>query len=118
MKTFVQEGRYITVAAPYDVEAGDGCQVGQMFGVAAGDALTGAALELCTQGVFAIDKVGSQGWTVGALIYWDDTNKYCTTTATDNLLIGAAVEAVGSGAGETVGKVRLNGIAQAQEPGA
>ena len=55
-----------------------------------------------------ITKVGSQAWTVGAKIYWDDTNKRCTTVATDNTLIGVAVEAVASGAGDTIGRVRLN----------
>ena len=59
-------------------------------------------------GVFDITKVGSQAWTVGAKIYWDDTNKRCTTVATDNTLIGVAVEAVASGASDTIGRVRLN----------
>ena len=59
-------------------------------------------------GVFDITKVGSQAWTVGAKVYWDDTNKRCTTVATDNTLIGVAVEAVASGAGDTIGRVRLN----------
>jgi predicted RecA/RadA family phage recombinase len=58
--------------------------------------------------VFDITKVGSQAWTVGAKVYWDDTNKRCTTVATDNTLIGVAVEAVASGAGDTIGRVRLN----------
>ena len=35
-------------------------------------------------------------------------NKRTTTVATDNTLIGAAVEAVASGAGDTIGRVRLN----------
>ena len=51
---------------------------------------------------------GSQAWTVGAKVYWDDTNKRCTTVATDNTLIGVAVEAVASGASDTIGRVRLN----------
>ncbi len=59
-------------------------------------------------GVFDINKVGSQAWTVGTKVYWDDTNKRCTTVATDNTLIGVAVEAVASGAGDTIGRVRLN----------
>ena len=55
-----------------------------------------------------ITKVGSQAWTVGAKVYWDDTNKRTTTVATDNTLIGVAVEAVASGASDTIGRVRLN----------
>jgi hypothetical protein len=38
----------------------------------------------------------------GALVYWDDTNKRCTTVATANLLIGVAAAAVAGGAGNTI----------------
>jgi predicted RecA/RadA family phage recombinase len=51
-----------------------------------------------------------QAWTVGAKVYWDDTNKRCTTVATDNTPVGVAVEAVASGAGDTIGRVRLNAV--------
>ncbi|WP_376800193.1 capsid cement protein [Candidatus Raskinella chloraquaticus] len=40
-------------------------------------------------------------WTVGTLVYWDDTNKRCTTVATANLLIGVAAAAVAGGAGNS-----------------
>ncbi|MFC7703670.1 capsid cement protein [Plastorhodobacter daqingensis] len=58
--------------------------------------------------MFDLTKIGSQAWAVGATVYWDDTNKRCTTVATDNTLIGVATEAVASGAGDTIGRVRLN----------
>ena len=79
-----------------------------IFGIAAGAAALGDPIEAALVGVFDITKVGSQAWTVGAKVYWDDTNKRCTTVATDNTLIGVAVEAVASGAGDTIGRVRLN----------
>ena len=69
---------------------------------------SGEPVETALVGVFDITKVGSQAWTVGAKVYWDDTNKRCTTVATDNTLIGVAVEAVASGASDTIGRVRLN----------
>lgn len=62
-------------------------------------------------GIHSVPKVGSQAWTEGAIVYLDNTNHYFTTTSTSNYRAGAAVEAVGSGAGETTGKVRLNGLA-------
>ena len=71
-------------------------------------AALGESVETALTGVFDITKIGSQAWTAGARIYWDDTNKRTTTVATDNTLIGAAVEAVASGAGDTIGRVRLN----------
>lgn len=115
MKNFIQEGRYLTVPAPYNVEAGDGLQVGQIFGVAAETALSGDDVDIDTKGAYELDKAPSQAWGLGALVYWDDTNKYCTTTASGNLLIGAATAVVAGGAGDTLGSVRLNGSARANE---
>jgi len=109
MKNYVQPGATLTLTAPYAVTSGDGLLVGSIFGVAAGDAASGATVEAALTGVFDLTKIGSQAWTVGAKIYWDDTNKRCTTVATDNTLIGVAVEAVAGGAGDTIGRVRLNG---------
>jgi predicted RecA/RadA family phage recombinase len=107
MKNFVQPGQTLTVTAPYNVASGAGVLVGSLFGVATAAALLNAQVEIETEGVFDLVKVGSQAWSVGARVYWDDTAKNCTTTASTNKLIGVAVAAVGSGAGETVGRVRL-----------
>ena len=109
MKNYVQPGATLTLTAPYAVTSGDGLLVGSIFGVAAGDAASGATVETALPGVFDLTKIGSQAWTVGAKVYWDDTNKRCTTVATDNTLIGVAVEAVAGGAGDTIGRVRLKG---------
>ncbi len=109
MKNYVQPGATLTLTAPYAVTSGDGLLVGSIFGVAAADAANGATVEAALTGVFDLTKIGSQAWTVGAKIYWDDTNKRCTTVATDNTLIGVAVEAVAGGAGDTIGRMRLNG---------
>lgn len=107
MKNFIQDGDTLTVTAPYALSSGQGALVGSIFGVACSDALISTEVEIKTEGVFDLTKVGSQAWTVGARIYWDDTARACTTTASTNKLIGVAVAAVGSGAGETVGRVRL-----------
>ncbi|UFM64018.1 DUF2190 family protein [Paracoccus sp. MA] len=109
MKNYVQPGNTLTLTAPYAVTSGGGLLVGSIFGVAAGDAASGATVEAALTGVFDLTKIGSQAWTVGAKVYWDDTNKRCTTVATDNTLIGVAVVAVAGGAGDTIGRVRLNG---------
>jgi len=109
MKTYVQPGNTITLAAPYDVTSGDGLLVGAIFGIASGDALTGAEVEVVTTGVFDLTKAASQAWAVGDKVYWDNTNRVATKTATANTLIGVAVTAVGGTASETTGRVRLNG---------
>jgi predicted RecA/RadA family phage recombinase len=91
MKNFIQVGTNITVAAAADVLSGAGVLVGKMFGVATGDAKTGADVTLVRTGVFSMAKVNAQAWTVGQKIYWDDTAKLCTTVTTSNTLIGCAV---------------------------
>ncbi|PZQ82665.1 MAG: hypothetical protein DI549_10820 [Ancylobacter novellus] len=111
MQNYVQAGDTLSLLAPYAVISGAGAQVGQIFGVAVGDAANGAEVELKTKGVFELTKLSAQAWTVGALVYWDNTNKRCTTVATGNLLIGAAT-AIAANPSAT-GIVRLNGVASA-----
>ena len=109
MKNYVQPGKTITLTAPYAVAAGDGLLVGAIFGVATAAAGNGEAVEAVLVGVFDLKKTASQAWAVGDKIYWDNTAKEATKTLTGNTLIGAALEAVGNGATETIGRVRLNG---------
>lgn len=108
MKNYVQPGNTITLTAPYAVSSGDGLLVGSIFRIASADAALNDPVETALSGVFDITKVGSQAWTVGAKVYWDDTNKRTTSVATSNTLIGVATEAVAGGAGDTIGRVRLN----------
>lgn len=107
MKNFIQEGKTLTLTAPYQVASGDGLLVGSIFGVAANDAANAAEVEAVTEGVFSLKKTSAQAWTVGALIYWDNTNKECTTTVGTNKLIGTAAAAAVNPSG--TGLVRLNG---------
>jgi len=109
MRNYVQPGNTITLTAPYDVMSGDGLLVGSIFGIAAGNAANGESVEASLVGIFDLAKTASQAWSTGDKVYWDNTTKVVTKTATSNTLIGAAVEAVGGGASDTVGRVRLNG---------
>lgn len=116
MKTFVQDGKALDLVAPSGgVTSGVPVQIGQLLVVPATTAAEGASFVGQTEGVFTAPKVGSQAWTVGAVVYWDKENSRFTTTATGSLLAGCAVAAVGSGAGETTGTVRLNGAARPDE---
>ena len=117
MNNFIQPGATRPFTAPTGgVVSGGVYKIGQRLVVATGDKAEAEIFQGQTVGVFSVTKVGSQAWTVGALVYWDDSNKYFTTTTSSNLLAGDAFEAVGSGAGETTGKVHLNGIVLADEP--
>ena len=109
MKNFVQPGHTITLTAPYAVTSGDGLLVGAIFGVASATAAISESVEAAVTGVFDLKKTASQAWSPGDKVYWDNTAKEVTKTASGNTLIGVAVDAVGSGAAETVGRVRLSG---------
>ncbi|NBJ13208.1 DUF2190 family protein [Microvirga arsenatis] len=107
MKNHVKKGDTLTVPAPYAVASGDGVLVGSIFGVAVTSAAQGEDVEIKTTEVFDLKKTSAQAWALGALIYWDNTAKEATTTATNNKLIGAAIAAAANPS--ATGKVRLNG---------
>jgi predicted RecA/RadA family phage recombinase len=106
MKNFVQPGVNLTLTAPYDVASGAGLLVGLIFAVASLPALSGANVEGVTEGVFDLTALNTDTATVGAAIYWDNTNKRCTTTAGGNTKIGVATQAKANG--DTTVRVRLN----------
>jgi predicted RecA/RadA family phage recombinase len=97
----------VPLAAPYAVTSGQGVQVGRIFGVALADAASGDTVAVHRGGVAQLAKATGQAWTVGQAVYWDNTNRVCTTTAGTNLLIGAAFEAAATG--DTTGWVLLDG---------
>lgn len=107
MKNYHSPGDSLTVAAPATVTSGDGVLVGSIFGVANGDAASGADVVLSTVGVYTLPKTTADDMTVGAQVWWDGTAKEVILTATANTLIGVTIAAAGAGA--TTAKVRLNG---------
>jgi predicted RecA/RadA family phage recombinase len=109
MKTFIQTGDTLTLAAPYDVAAGAAFQVGSIIAIATSAALSTATVEGLTVGVVDVAKVSTEAWTVGLPIYWDDSAKLMTSDDDTNAnpLAGVAV-AVAANPSAT-GRVRLNG---------
>ena len=106
MKIFVQNGNVITLTAPYAVSSGGGALVGSIFGVAQSDVANAASGEFVVEGVVDIAKaVGALAQ--GALVYWDNTGKLATGSATSNKLIGVVTVAALSG--DATARVRLNG---------
>ena len=110
MKNYVQDGEVLDLVAPYDVASGGGFLVGSIVAVAQAAAVSGAAVQGVRRGVFTHAKTSAQAWTVGAKIYWDDTNKVFTTTATGNTLCGVAVAAAANPSAE--GTLLLDGAAR------
>lgn len=116
MNNFLQPGDAVTLTAPSGgVVAGGVYVIGQLLVVAATSAAQGAEFVGKTTGCFTVTKVGSQAWTQGAIVYFDEGNARFTTVPTGNFRAGVALEAVGSGAGLTTGKVRLDGVARINE---
>jgi predicted RecA/RadA family phage recombinase len=103
MTNFVKRGDHLTLAAPYDVLSGGGFKVGNVFGVAANDTLSGTDVECTVEGVYDLAK-DSSTFAQGDLAYWDDSAKKVTSTVASNLLIGAVEVAAATG----VATVRVN----------
>lgn len=95
MKNFIQPGNSLPVAVPYagGVTAGQGVLVGALFGVAAVDGAQNAVIEVATAGVFDLTKAAALAISAGARVFWDNTNRNITTTATGNFSVGIAVQA-------------------------
>ncbi len=113
MKTSIQPGNNLDVAAPYAVESGQGVLLGLIFGVAAHDADNGAELTISTVGVYDLAKWNTAVFTVGAPVYFDVATKSARSGESEDsnssgeseVLIGVAVAAAGAG-GSTV-RVKL-----------
>ncbi|MEL7090252.1 MAG: DUF2190 family protein [Pseudomonadota bacterium] len=110
MKTYVQDGNIMTVPAPAAVASGGGVLIGSLFGIAQKDAALDEDVAIVTCGVFQHAKESAQAWTLGAKVYWDNTNKVMTTAASGNKLVGTAA-AVAANPSPT-GVVRLDGAAR------
>lgn len=99
MKNYVQPGDTLTLTAPSGgVVGGTPYLIGELFGVAAGDADEGAKFDLSRAGVFTMPKTTGTGWSEGDPLYWDNTTKKLTTAAGDNRKVAVAVATAGSGA--------------------
>lgn len=107
MKNFVQPGNVLTIPAPYDVASGAGVKSGLIFGIAAGAAEEASDVDVETVGVFDLTKVSTDAFAVGEAVYWDDTAKLATSTASGNTKVGVATEPAANPSAAV--RVRLNG---------
>ncbi len=105
MRNYVSEGEAIVVAAPYAVTSGQGVLVGSLFGVAAADAANGADVVIATSGVYDITALSTDTTTVGVKLYWDNSNRRLTTTASTHVCVGYATAVKASG--DTTARVKL-----------
>ena len=107
MKNFIGVGNRVTLTAATVTTSGQPVLIGSLFGIAENAAAIGEPLVLAMNGIYDLPKTASQAWTVGQLIYWDVATSRVTNVVATNKLVGVAVLAVGAGAGEIIGRVRL-----------
>lgn len=112
MTNYVQPGKILSLTAGSAISSGDPVQVGQIFGVAVADAASGATVEVAVEGVFELACASADVIAEGDLLYWDGSQ--LTKTASENLLVGAAVTAAGTGV--TSCQVVLSTGPRADEP--
>lgn len=107
MDNYVQAGDAVTLTAPYTVTAGQMVGVGQIFGVAAGDAASAAAVVVETRGVYTLTHaVTNTAAAVGDFAYFDTTNRAISATTT---YAKAGVYVAAKVTTSTAVTVRLNG---------
>ncbi|WP_316191617.1 MULTISPECIES: DUF2190 family protein [unclassified Bradyrhizobium] len=95
MRSMLSKGRNLTVPAiTTAVVGGQAVKYGSLFGIIEADTAVGDDAVLVRNGVFSDQpKDTAAAWTFGDVIYWDDTAKKFTKTATNNLRVGYAVAA-------------------------
>lgn len=104
MRNFIQEGKALTLIAPYDLESGDGLLVGSLFGVATGKALNGTEVEAKLCGVYSLKKDVSVP-VQGGKAYWDNTAKKITSTVATNAHVGYYAKSALTGDAEVAVKL-------------
>lgn len=120
MKNYVQPGNVISYtlgSGETTLASGKAVKIGLLVGVIASLARNGQTVfftqasaendvaQVSLEGVYTLPKTTGEAWTQGAKVYWDNTAKAVTTTASGNTAMGYAWAAYSSGA--TSGDVLL-----------
>ena len=112
MKNFLYEGDTLEFTAPSGgVVSGSGYKIGDTFVVAQVTAAVGVLFNGRVKGVVALPKAATITPAQGVKLYWDDTNKNVTNSASGNTLIGVHASPVSAGASDATIAVRLGIVA-------
>jgi predicted RecA/RadA family phage recombinase len=104
--TFIQEGHYIDHTAATALASGDVVVQGDLVGVTVRPLAAGEFGSLAVDGIFDFNKSTGVAFTIGTILYWDNTSKFATATATGNKSIGKVVRAAASA--DTTVRIRLS----------
>jgi predicted RecA/RadA family phage recombinase len=98
MNTQINRGKEVEVVTPAGgYISGQPVLVGSLVGIAANTYAAGDTAVIWLVGSHTVAKA-AEVWTAGAKLYWDDTNKVFTVTATNNTFAGYAYAAATNGA--------------------
>lgn len=97
MKNYIQPGDVLDHTAAAALVSGAGVLIGSRLGVATKDAAIGETIGVAVRGVYNLPKLTTDVVAQGVPLYWDNTNKRLTVTATANTLAGYAAAAAGNG---------------------
>jgi predicted RecA/RadA family phage recombinase len=101
-------GETLDLVAPSAVDGGKGLLVGGIFGVARGDIASGDSGPCDVEGEFNLTAKTSQAWSVGDVLYWDNTLGHVTSDGSKGPRIGVCSATKASAA--STGSVRLDGL--------
>ena len=104
--TFIQEGHYIDHTPVSALASGDVVVQGDLVGVTVRPLAAGEVGSIAVDGVFDFTKNTGVAFTVGTILYWDNTNNVVTTTSAGNKSIGKVVRAAASA--DTTVRMRLS----------
>jgi predicted RecA/RadA family phage recombinase len=108
-RNYLGPGKVLPLTAPSGgVVAGTAYLIGALLVVAQNTVAQALPFEGIPEGLFTLPKATGQTWSEGAKLYWDNTAKNLTTTASGNTLVGVAAAAAATG--DTTGSVRLDGV--------
>lgn len=109
MKNYVESGKSISITTAGAKTSGEPIVIGALVGIPAATVAANVNVVCMLEGVYTLPKTTGTAWALGQKLYWDATNKKCTTVAGAddvNLPMGHAVEAAASA--DTSGTVRLS----------
>lgn len=97
MKNLVQRDDSISLTTPTGgVVSGQAVLFGGILGIAFADYAEGVVGEYAIRGVFSVNKLSTDVVAEGVALYWDDTNKELTVSASGNTKVGYATKAAGN----------------------
>ena len=105
MNTYVQPGKTLDYTHTAVVASGVAVLIGTILVIPGTNAGIGVPFPGTIDGVFNIVCATGTAWTMNTPVYWDDTNKRVTITATGNTKIGMV--AAPKVAAAAVGAVKL-----------